>query len=308
MINQPILKKGKTMETTEKLELPAGCSLEFTGPSGKSIKLMSIDELKKVVDETKDAQKRELDEKKKLIEEDCKKKLAALSDVIEKVYHAMADDKCVCQCKEIHEQFAFFVNKILLPNTMPEFQCIIEPVVEQMYDLEGVPVGSRTKGVHLVYVTKGEYDDYWKSRKEVAARRNCGKKCLASKSDLKKINDAIAKDAPIHRVSASSIVPLAQLLLSKNSSQSEVTVAINTFLDFIASKYGVVLAEEIVGTDTVQRVADVLNLVIKFVNKKFNKNIKTIKDTDKFGRRINACISILKILKAIKQSKKTEKK
>ena len=296
------------METTEKLELPAGCSLEFTGPSGKPVKLMSIDELKKVVVETKDAQQRELDEKKKRLEEDYKKKLTSLTEVIEKVYHEMADDKCVCQCKEIHEQFAFFVNDILLPNTMPQFKCIIEPVVEQVYDLEGVPAGSRTKGVHLVYVTKGEYDDYWKSRKEVAARRHCGKKCLVSKHDMKKISDAIAKDAPIPRVSASSVIPLAQLLLSKNSSQSEVTVAINTFLDFIASKYGVVLAEEIVGTDTVQRVADVLNLVIKFVNKKFNKNIKTIKDTDKFGRRINACISILKILKAIKQSKKTEKK
>lgn len=297
------------METTEKLELPAGCSLEFTGPSGKPVKLMSIDELKKVVVETKDAQKRELDEKKKLLEEDYKKKLASLTEVIEKVYHAMADDKCVCQCKEIHEQFAFFVNEILLPNTMPQFKCIIEPVVEQVYDLEGVPAGSRTKGVHLVYVSKAEYDDYWKSRKEVAARRHCGKKCLASKNDIKKIIDAInqPKVEP-RKIDPALIIPLSQLLLNKNSTQSEVTVAINTFLDFIASKYGVVLAEEIVGTDTVQRVADVLNLVIKFVNKKFNKNIKTIKDTDKFGRRINACISILKILKAIKQSKKTEKK
>ena len=205
------------METTEKLELSAGCSLEFTGPSGKPIKLMSIDELKKAVDETKDAQKRELDEKKKLIEEDCKKKLAALSDVIEQVYHAMADDKCVCQCKEIHEQFAFFVNKILLPNTMPEFQCIIEPIVEQAYDLEGVPAGSRTKGVHLVYVTKGEYDDYWKSRKEVAARRNCGKRCLASKNDLKKIGEAL--EPTQRKVDPALIIPLSQLLLNKNSSK-----------------------------------------------------------------------------------------
>ena len=86
------------------------------------------------------------------------------------------------------------------------------------------------------------------------------------------------------------------------------TVAINTFLAFIKSKYGVDLSESIVGTDTIGHVADVLNLVIKFVNKKFNKNIKTIKDTDKFGRRVNACISILKLLKAVKQSKKTEKK
>ena len=297
------------METTEKLELPAGCSLEFTGPSGKPVKLMSIDELKKVVVETKDAQKRELDEKKKLIEEDCKKKLAALSDVIEKVYHAMADDKCVCQCKEIHEQFAFFVNKILLPNTMPEFQCIIEPVVEQVYDLEGVPAGSRTKGVHLVYVTKGEYDDYWKSRKEVAARRNCGKKCLVSKHDMKKINDALNKpQAEPRKFDPSLIIPISQLLLNKNSTQGEVTVAINSFLEFIESKYNVQLAEPIVSTDTMQRVVDVLNLLIKFVNKKFNKNIKLIKDTDKFIRRVNVCISILKLLKAVKQHKKTEKK
>ena len=297
------------METTEKLELPAGCSLEFTGPSGKPVKLMSIDELKKVVVETKDAQKRELDEKKKLLEEDRKKKLAALSDVIEKVYHAMADDKCVCQCKEIHEQFAFFVNKILLPNTMPEFQCIIEPVVEQVYDLEGVPAGSRTKGVHLVYVTKGEYDDYWKSRKEVAARRNCGKKCLASKNDLKKISDALNQpQAEPRKFDPSLIVPISQLLLNKNSSNGEVAVAINSFLEFIESKYNVQLAEPIVVTDTMQRVVDVLNLLIKFVNKKFNKNIKTIKDTDKFIRRVNVCISILKLLKAVKQKKQTAKK
>ena len=297
------------METTEKLELPAGCSLEFTGPSGKPVKLMSIDELKKVVVETKDAQKRELDEKKKLIEEDCKKKLAALSEVIEQVYHAMADDKCVCQCKEIHEQFAFFVNKILLPNTMPEFQCIIEPVVEQVYDLEGVPAGSRTKGVHLVYVTKGEYDDYWKSRKEVAARRNCGKKCLASKHDMKKINDALNQpQAKSRKFDPSLIIPITQLLLNKNSTQGEVTVAINSFLEFIESKYNVQLAEPIVSTDTMQRVVDVLNLLIKFVNKKFNKNIKLIKDTNKLTRRVNVCISILKLLKAVKQHKKTEKK
>ena len=296
------------METTEKLELPAGCSLEFTGPSGKPVKLMSIDELKKVVVETKDAQKRELDEKKKLIEEDCKKKLAALSEVIEQVYHAMADDKCVCQCKEIHEQFAFFVNKILLPNTMPEFQCIIEPVVEQVYDLEGVPAGSRTKGVHLVYVTKGEYDDYWKSRKEVAARRNCGKKCLVSKHDMKKINDALNRpQAEPRKFDPSLIIPISQLLLNKNSTQGEVTVAINSFLEFIESKYNVQLAEPIVSTDTMQRVVDVLNLLIKFVNKKFNKNIKLIKDTNKLTRRVNVCISILKLLKAVKQ-KKTEKK
>ena len=297
------------METTEKLELPAGCSLEFTGPSGKPVKLMSIDELKKVVVETKDAQKRELDEKKRLIEEDCKKKLAALSDVIEKVYHAMADDKCVCQCKEIHEQFAFFVNNILLPNTMPEFKCIIEPVVEQVYDLEGVPAGSRTKGVHLVYVSKSEYDDYWKSRKEIAARRNNGKKFLASKSDLKKIGDALNKpQAEPRKFDPSLIIPISQLLLNKNSTNGEVAVAINSFLEFIESKYNVQLAEPIVSADTMQRVVDVLNLLIKFVNKKFNKNIKTIKDTDKLIRRVNVCISILKLLKAVKQKKQTAKK
>jgi len=284
------------MDTTEKFELPAGCSLEFTGPAGKPIKITSIDELKKLAAE---AAERRSTEK---IDEAVKKKHEELAKVVEAVYTVMFDGKCVCKCKDIYQQFAFFVNDILLPNTTPGYKCIIEPMVRGTYDLEGELIGSSNAGVRLVFCPIEDYNNYWTDRKTSSRR------CLASKNDLKKIGDAIAKDAPIPRVSASSVVPLAKLLLSKNSSQSEVTVAINTFLDFIASKYGVMLAEEIVGTDTVQRVADVLNLVIKFVNKKFNKNIKTIKDTDKFGRRINACISILKILKAIKQSKKTEKK
>lgn len=288
------------MDTIEKLSIPAGCSLEFTGPTGKPIKIMSVDELKDVIAKTEAAKKRDTGDL--LPKEELEKRRGEITDAIKSVYEVMFTGKCLCKCKGMYEQFSFFVNDILMPNTLPGYKCVIEPIVVSSFDIEGNLIKSSNEGVRISFRTIDDYNKYLVDR-TIASR-----KCLASKDDLKKINDAIKKDAPIPRVSASSIVPLAQLLLNKNSSQSEVTVAINTFLDFIASKYGVMLAEEIVGTDTVQRVADVLNLVIKFVNKKFNKNIKTIKDTDKFGRRINACISILKILKAIKQSKKTEKK
>lgn len=282
------------MDTTEKFELPAGCSLEFTGPAGKPIKITSIDELKKLAAEA--AERRSTEQ----IDEAVKKKHEELAKVVEAVYTVMFDDKCFCKCKDMYQQFAFFVNDILLPNTTPGYKCIIEPMIRGTYDLDGEPIGVSNAGVRLVFCPIEDYKKYWVDRK------TSSRKCLASKNDLKKIGEAI--EPTPRKVDPALIIPLSQLLLNKNSSQSEVTVAINTFLAFIKSKYGVDLSESIVGTDTIGHVADVLNLVIKFVNKKFNKNIKTIKDTDKFGRRVNACISILKLLKAVKQSKKTEKK
>lgn len=298
VINQLILKEKKQMSTIEKLSIPAGCSLEFTGPTGKPVKIMSVDELRDVIAKTDAAKKRDTGDL--LPKEELEKRREAIAAAIKSVYEVMFTGKCLCKCKGMYEQFSFFVNDILMPNTLPGYKCVIEPIVMSTFDIEGNLIKASNEGVRISFRTIDDYNKYWVDR-TIASR-----KCLASKNDLKKICGAL--EPTPRKVDPSLIIPLSQLLLNKNSSQSEVTVAINTFLAFIKSKYGVDLSESIVGTDTIGHVSEVLNLVIKFVNKKFNKNIKTIKDTDKFGRRVNACISILKLLKAVKQSKKTEKK
>ena len=295
----------------EPIKLPKGFSLEMKDDTGKVIQIDDLDQVRVKIAEANKAQA-EAAARAKEAEEANKKEEEYVQFLLQRlgsIWKIMtSNNRGRVPDKDINHQLLFFINEIFLPVTMPGKKCIIEPVVRGRFTVCGKLISEDCDGINAALVSEEEYEAYWK---KWCCKSD--KKMLAGKSDLKKIKRAIDQgDAqPRGVVSNVTKVLLSQLILEKKGfNVASASIAINTFLDYIKEKYGVDLVAQIVTEDSVDNVFETLNKIIRFVNKKFNKNIKVINANTKTVTRVfNVCVSILKLLKTLKkESKKTSKK